>query len=222
MLPGEQTIAVDATMTSFSDIEEDKGVHASMLYNILPSLVTSRVPTLPSIRRSVTSYRTRSLHSKTNSLSDTSSLGTPPPCYTSRPPSGAATPDRGFRDSSIDLSDDASDRPRSSGSSFPLVTTTYEAETGVNWRYASQGKRTQKIQAGFQSLTHLRYNSYVAGISRSEQSDPRRRRDFHNVDTTIIPTWLDVPSAGTASGTFSRRDIKPASCSASRSLLLVH
>lgn len=174
MLPGEQTIAVDATMTNFPDIEEDKGVHASMLYNILPSLVTSRVPTLPSIRRSVTSYRTRSLHSKTNSLSDTSSLGTPPPCYTSRPPSGAATPDRGFRDSSVDLSDDASDRPRSSGSSFPLVTTTYEAETGVNWRYASQGitlmsqayrEASSPIQDADETSTTLTRQLYLHGLT---------------------------------------------------------
>ncbi|KAL6712259.1 hypothetical protein ACN47E_000136 [Coniothyrium glycines] len=110
-----------------------------MLYHILPAIVTSRVPALPSLRRSVTSYRTRSLHSKSSSLTEITPLGSPPPCYSSRPVSGSATPDHRFRDSSLEFSDDAAERPRSSGNAFPTVSATYETETGVNWRYASQG-----------------------------------------------------------------------------------
>lgn len=140
MVPVQQDIPLDVAVNNISDmLDSDKGVQASMLYSILPAIVTSRVPMIPSLRRSVTGYRARSLHTKSDSLTDASSISTPPPCYTSRPASGCATPERGFRETSVDFSDDASERPRSSGSAFPQVINTYEAETGVNWRYASQG-----------------------------------------------------------------------------------
>lgn len=174
MLPVDQGVALDAPTNTFSDADEDKGVQTSMLYHILPTLVSSRVPTLPSIRRSVTSYRNRSLHTKSSSVSELSQIGTPPPCYTSRPVSGCATPERRFRDSSVDLSDDASDRPQSSGSAFPIVATTYEAETGVNWRYASQGislmsqayrEASSPIQDADETSTTLTRQLYLHGLT---------------------------------------------------------
>ncbi|KAF2110671.1 hypothetical protein BDV96DRAFT_500907 [Lophiotrema nucula] len=115
-----------------------------MLYSVLPAIVQTRIPTLPSIRRSIVDLRGRNVQSKSfEGLSKSETPDSPPPQYTSR--AGSSPPVPETADSSdtedVDFRDDASERPVSVSSaytpppSFPLS----EAETGISWKYANQG-----------------------------------------------------------------------------------
>ncbi|OCL03031.1 hypothetical protein AOQ84DRAFT_442991 [Glonium stellatum] len=115
-------------------------VPTSMLYALLPSIIQNRIPRLPSIRRSVNDFRDRLNHARSLSTSaQESGLETPPPTYMSR--QGSVTPNRWSTVmTDTEESDDTSayGRPISSGSTLP-VSTTSEAESGINWKYANQG-----------------------------------------------------------------------------------
>ncbi|KAF2465592.1 uncharacterized protein BDR25DRAFT_328613 [Lindgomyces ingoldianus] len=112
-----------------------------MLYLVLPAVVQTRIPTLPSIRRSISDLRGRSIHIKSLSIStEVSAPESPPPRYSSR--AGRETPNRDSIVSSdteeIDFRDDVSERPESLSfipPPFPLS----ETETGINWKYSNQG-----------------------------------------------------------------------------------
>jgi hypothetical protein len=122
-------------------VEEHTKSTASMFYQVLPAIVQSRMPILPSVRRSLNDFRTRGLHSKHNSMSDISLPGTPPPGYTSKPGSGSATPHQCTSLTSgtvSDLEDNtslASLRP----SSHNLPTVDIEESTGISWQHARHG-----------------------------------------------------------------------------------
>ena len=107
-----------------------------MIHNVLPTVLSSRLPTLPSIRRSLSDMRERSYAKR--ELAEEEAPGTPPPGYTSRPGSGSATPEMcAMRDGEME------------GSEFPghvserLLSPPFgasEVGTGVNWKYARQGE----------------------------------------------------------------------------------
>ena len=123
-------------LTSYSDSERKR---SSMLYQVLPALVQSRIP---SFRRSLSSYRRRGLHGKSNSITEMSRPCTPPPDYTPRPGSGSSTPARQLSDASdsvFDYEDDRSDMASSAASDPPPPVPTYETCTGINWQRARQG-----------------------------------------------------------------------------------
>lgn len=130
------------TETDFA-LEPPKPAQPSMLYQMLPTVVTSRLPTLPSLRKSLNEVRNRGLHSKSSSLSVASEPTTPPPGYSTRPGSSSATPNHfslGFTETEFDFSDDASEQSSLSGSAPVPMLGAHETATGINWKYASQGR----------------------------------------------------------------------------------
>jgi hypothetical protein len=123
-------------------MEGPKSLQASILYQVLPAMVQNRIPTLRSLRRSVSDFHTRGQHSKSKSLTEMSLPETPPPGYTTRPGSGSNTPYRSSLASAseFDIPDDGSDMALSSGTSTPIpLPAIYETLTGVNWQYARHG-----------------------------------------------------------------------------------
>ncbi|EAT86375.1 hypothetical protein HBI56_100670 [Parastagonospora nodorum] len=126
-----QTIEADGIIST-SELHENK---TSMLYQVLPAIVQSRMPMLPSLRRSVSEYRNRGSHTKnSSSLSDISLPETPPPCYSSRPVSGRTTPrPLSVTSASVfEFDDDVSVAGSAS-------TTTYESSSGISWQHARYG-----------------------------------------------------------------------------------
>jgi hypothetical protein len=122
-------------------IEEHTNFAASMFYQVLPAIVQSRMPVLPSVRRSLNDFRTRGLHSKQNSMSDISLPGTPPPGYSSTPGSGRTTPHQCTSLTSgtvSDVEDDAS-LATLAQSSHNLAAVDVEGSTGISWQHARHG-----------------------------------------------------------------------------------
>jgi hypothetical protein len=124
---------------STSGIEEQRNLKASMLYHVLPAMVRNRMPALPSLRRSVSEFHTRSLHSKNNSITEISVPETPPPGYTSRPGSGSTTPHHPPTEPSMfDFEDDVSVASSVPSTPAPPIIS-YETSTGINWQHARHG-----------------------------------------------------------------------------------
>ncbi|KAF3051743.1 hypothetical protein E8E11_008373 [Didymella keratinophila] len=140
----DQTTAleVDSDAVTLVDTTDLKSARTSMIYQVLPIMVSSHLPAIPSIRRSIGQIRDRRSHSKTNSLTELPQPGTPPPGYTEKPGSGSATPNRRslvIGEADLEFPDDVSERPGSSMSSNPPPFSAYETKTGINWKYAGQG-----------------------------------------------------------------------------------
>lgn len=124
---------------------ERKSSQPSMLYSMLPAAVQTRIPTLPSLRRSVSDFRGRNAHIQATSTVAIAVPETPPPSYRSR--QGSATPDRNSIETSSasdtdesDYQDDVSERSRLVSATPPPFPTS-ESQTGVNWKYANQGMK---------------------------------------------------------------------------------
>lgn len=144
-------IEVDSDAVTLADTADLKNARTSMIYQVLPTMVSSHLPTIPSIRRSIGEIRDRRMHSKTNSITELPQPGTPPPGYTERPGSGSATPNRPslvVSEADLEFPDDASERPGSSMSSNPPLFSAYEMKTGINWKYASQGTNKLALLRG--------------------------------------------------------------------------
>ncbi|KAF2247918.1 hypothetical protein BU26DRAFT_428910 [Trematosphaeria pertusa] len=111
-----------------------------MIYNVLPAVVQNRIPTLPSIRQSLSDIRIRTLHAKhIDAATDISPPATPPPGYTSRPGSARSHCSSVVStDGESTLHDDVSERPESLMSTPPPFSV-FESKTGINWKYANQG-----------------------------------------------------------------------------------
>ncbi|KAF2659938.1 DEAD-domain-containing protein [Lophiostoma macrostomum CBS 122681] len=156
---GKETVTVQQRYAQTTIIESDtktpslkKTTKPSMLNFVVPAVVQSRIPTLPSIRRSVLDFRVRQVQLKsedenTEGPSESKSrVSTPPPDYSSRPTSylaGASQESLVFTDTEeLELDEDitrpSSPRP-SSVSSAPPAFPLFESETGINWKYANQG-----------------------------------------------------------------------------------
>ncbi|KAF1977374.1 hypothetical protein BU23DRAFT_453095 [Bimuria novae-zelandiae CBS 107.79] len=124
-----------------------------MLYSVLPAVVQSRIPTLPSIRRALSDIRGPSIPFKTLQTASEASLPrSPPPDYTSRPTSVAYS-QHSSRGSSFDSAEDEepfqealSDTPASSSSTPPPFSIS-ETRTGIKWKYANQGTPNLATQA---------------------------------------------------------------------------
>ena len=122
---------------------EDNSFKLSMLYSVLPTVVSDRLPSLPSLRQSLNDVRNRGSHSKSSSVTELPQPDTPPPGYFSIPPSGTVTPHRlsvALGEADLDFIDDGSERPSSSRSTNPAAFDTHETSTGIRWRYASLGE----------------------------------------------------------------------------------
>lgn len=145
-------LEVDSDAVTLVDTTDLKNARTSMIYQVLPTMVSSHLPTIPSIRRSIGEIRDRRMHSKTNSLTELPQPGTPPPGYSERPGSGSATPNRRslvVGDADLEFADDASDRPGSAMSSNPPPFSAYETKTGINWKYAGQGTNPPSHRMSF-------------------------------------------------------------------------
>ncbi|KAJ4371364.1 hypothetical protein N0V83_004581 [Neocucurbitaria cava] len=135
MLRLERTEVSEADLDFMPTIDERRNIRPSMLYHVLPTILSNRLPTIPSLRRSLSGRH----HGKSKSLTEIPAPGTPPPHYTSRPGSGYATPNLTCGETEYDFSDDASERPSSSLSAAPPLFAAYETKTGINWKFASSG-----------------------------------------------------------------------------------
>jgi hypothetical protein len=114
----------------------------SMLYSVLPTVVSNHLPTIPSLRQSLSDVRYRGSHSKSTSVDEPPQPETPPPGYSSIPPSGSVTPHRlsvALSEADANFVDDAEERPGSSGSTLPQLYRVQETSTGIKWKYASLG-----------------------------------------------------------------------------------
>ncbi|CBX91587.1 predicted protein [Plenodomus lingam JN3] len=187
-----------------------------MLYQMLPTVVTSRLPTLPSLRKSLNEVRNRGLHSKSSSLSVASEPTTPPPGYSTRPGSSSATPNHfslGFTETEFDFSDDASEQSSLSGSAPVPMLGAHETATGINWKYASQGGFVHGRDLAASVLTEFRQESNHSGAARIEHASPRYRRDIGVPHATAIHTWHYLFVARIAAGADTRRDSESPCCS---------
>ncbi|KAF2130359.1 hypothetical protein P153DRAFT_288721 [Dothidotthia symphoricarpi CBS 119687] len=145
-------------------------VRPSMIFAVLPAVVQNRIPTIPSIRRSISGIRERGFYSKTDSLVELSVLETPPPEYTSTVESGSATPSRHSivsEETEYAYSDDV---PESSSGPMGMVTpmsSNYEQKTGIRWKHASSGI-TLMSQAYRESITPaIAADETCASLTRS-------------------------------------------------------
>lgn len=137
-----ETFAEDVVVPP-ATAEEEKSVRPSMLYSVLPILVSNHLPTISSLRQSLNDVRSRGSHSKSASVTEIPQPETPPPGYSSRPGSGAVTPhslSAALGEAEFDFTDEASERPESSTSTHPSAFDVHETNTGIRWKYASLGK----------------------------------------------------------------------------------
>ncbi|KAF2704619.1 hypothetical protein K504DRAFT_472363 [Pleomassaria siparia CBS 279.74] len=141
-----QTPPLDSETPSDTD---HKNPRPSMLYNVLPTVVQSHLPKLPSIRRSINELRggriphMKSLSTSSSTDTDISAPETPPPTYRFRRGSGSDTQSRDSMVSTdteeIGFRDDISERPVSSSMYNPPPFAVSETVTGISWKYANQG-----------------------------------------------------------------------------------
>lgn len=143
MLQIERAEISTTTFDTASLIErEEASFRPSMLYSVLPTVVSNHLPTIPSLRQSLNDVRNRGSYSKSTSVDELPQPETPPPGYSSTPPSGSVTPCRlsvALSEADATFVDDASDRPGSSGSALPQLYHAQETSTGIKWKYASLG-----------------------------------------------------------------------------------
>lgn len=150
---------------------------ASMLYSMLPSAVQSRLPSLPSLRRSVSMY----------------GLATRRKSADSRPASGARTPEyasamvlsgagalsteediAGYLVESLSISSDE-DVPQKSTSkgSQPLGMELTESRSGIGWKFANQGEISPQVFEAWLMII-FRIQSPQSGRRRVLYYLPRR------------------------------------------------
>lgn len=119
---------------------------ASMLYSILPSAVQSRIPRLPSLRRSVSIYGlSKFADSRASSIgSSTSGTRTPDGAYTS----AMVLSDRqamaeedmaGYYAESVGTSEDEALQTKASRERQPQRVDMTENASGIGWKFANQG-----------------------------------------------------------------------------------
>jgi hypothetical protein len=140
MMDFEHTCGVGVDRSSI--LTESK--KSSMIYNVLPAVVQSRVPAIPSLRRALSDFRALTVRDKDELEEAGPTPSTPPPGYTTRPcsaSSSATSSNRNsiaFSDGEVTIQEDVSDHPESAYSTPPSFHVS-ETRTGVNWKYANQG-----------------------------------------------------------------------------------
>jgi len=108
----------------------DDDTNLSLIYTFLPPLVRSSVPKVRSLRRSIGSYRTFVAHSRNTSLDSSSGSRTPPPAYHE-----AVTP---LTSALSDDEDSTLEKPSSRAGK--TASFAEDDHSGIQWKYASQGK----------------------------------------------------------------------------------
>lgn len=172
---------------------------------MFPSIIQNRIPKLPSIRRSVSDFRSRPNHTRTISVSAQNSRSETPPTYTSK--QGSIMPN-GWSTAMTDAeeSNDAStyDRPISSGSALPVFNSS-ETESGINWKYANQGltlvaqayqESSSLARDGEEGLPPLSRQLYIHGITYLLRGLPADMtpEEIMSVQAAIPPNVLQVLS----------------------------
>lgn len=144
-----QILVVESTPGALLHFDNKLSTQTSMLYNVLPMAVQSRIPSLPSLRRSVSHFRAQGAqHRKSNSnisAIDMQRPETPPPEYRSREGSGSNTPVRqpslamtpAERDATAEDEDVATQEIMEEYQR--TFASSYETTSGVNWSFARQG-----------------------------------------------------------------------------------
>jgi hypothetical protein len=165
MMDFEHTCGVDSDRSSV--LTESK--KSSMIYNVLPAIVQSRVPAIPSLRRALSDFRGRTVPDK-NELEDSEPMPlTPPPGYTTWPGSASSSTTNSnrnsiaFSDGEVTIQEDACEHPESAYSTPPSFRVS-ETRTGVNWKYANQG--TCDVSNTSTPLTSPRNKSFHASLRR--------------------------------------------------------
>ena len=201
----ERSDASEADLNLIPSIDEQRNIRPSMLYHVLPTMVSNRIPTLPSLRRSLSGRR----HVKSHSLTEIPVPGTPPPHYTSRPGSGSATPNLNCGDTESDFSDDASERPSSSFGAAPPLFAAYETKTGISWKYASSGMNQVLHRTDTANLKTCRHKPYDPSLSGIKRSYSRDRRDVHKPCSPTLHTRLNISATRSPRRAHPRRDVEP-------------
>lgn len=135
---GDNMQHIDGIYASEAAIETSESAQPSVLYKVLPTMVSDRLPTLPSLRRSLGGVRSRGAQSKCSLSTDSSQPKTPPPDYSSRPATGTGTPlevPLAFEEADFDFLDEPSEQLGSRDTPFVV----HEAITGIRWRFVRQG-----------------------------------------------------------------------------------
>lgn len=167
-----------ATSVEVSVVDEKR---SSMLYNVLPVMLQSRLPMLPSIRHALSEMRTppRSC-SPMKSAPETPLPRSPPPGYTSRPTSivgSQCSSDPSTFDSAEEdeLFQEATETPLSSINTPPQFAIS-EMRTGIKWKYANQGESIpilpHLVQGGCR-LTSCRCEPVCASLRGVTTHSPR-------------------------------------------------
>ncbi|KAH7350459.1 hypothetical protein BKA66DRAFT_476088 [Pyrenochaeta sp. MPI-SDFR-AT-0127] len=201
MLRTEQTRASEADLIDLPVLKEHNGIRPSMLYNVLPTMVSNRIPTLPSLRGSLSGKR----HSKSQSITELSQPETPPPHYTSRPGSGSVTPHIVLGEAEFDFLEDGSERPGSSASAVPSLFASYETRTGISWKYASSGisLMTQAYRESSVPLQHIDEPStaltrqlYIHGMTYLLRGLPAdlTPEESLSLQAAMPPGFIEIPN----------------------------
>lgn len=143
MLLTESTEPSATTFDSVSPAQiKDSSFRPSMLYNVLPTVVSSRLPTIPSLRQSLGDVRSRTYYNKSDTVTELPQPVTPPPGYSTMPPSETVSPHKlsaALGEAEVDFADDVSEGQASSRAMPLVVPGAQETRSGVRWRYASLG-----------------------------------------------------------------------------------
>lgn len=143
MLLTESTEPSATTFNSVSPAQiKDSSFRPSMLYNVLPTMVSSRLPTIPSLRQSLGDVRSRAYYNKSDTVIELPQPVTPPPGYSTMPPSETVSPHKLFAalgEAEVDFADDVSEGQASSRAMPLVVPGAQETRSGVRWRYAGLG-----------------------------------------------------------------------------------
>lgn len=128
-----------------------------MLFSVLPVVIQNRLPSLPSLRCSISDLRSRTKGA--THVASLPSPETPPPRYSSRECSSSqvSISTDASDVESIGVPDDVSERPTSSASTLPAFPLP-EDESGISWKYANQGISllTQAFQESNALARHAR------------------------------------------------------------------
>jgi hypothetical protein len=136
---------------------EESSFRPSMLYSVLPTVVSSRLPSIPSIRQSLGDVRGRTSYTKFDTAIELSHPETPPPGYSTMPPSGSTTPHRlsaALGDAEVDFADDLSEGQAPSRAMHLQASGAQETRSGIRWRYASLGRLQMVLSGEVLLLTH--------------------------------------------------------------------
>ncbi|KAF1911336.1 hypothetical protein BDU57DRAFT_524404 [Ampelomyces quisqualis] len=177
------------------------GPKGSMLYQVLPLIMQTRMPMLPSLRRSVSNFRTGRVHSKNHSMSEGSLPKTPPPGYTSRPASGSTTPSQPTCTASM-LAFDLGDRISIAGSEpsvRALSEPVYESSSGIQWQHAKHAMAGLKEAQQMARSSATEMDEVSSAIIRSQY--------LHSMTLLLrsLPTQLTPGEEMTLSAAIPRR-----------------